>query len=171
MRLTSVQADAAHIHGIGRRWRNSSVFRRMQPLWQIASGYMRVDRSKAISALRGAFKATTQASDNDDSTKYWLQAQVFAKLLAVDPLYCEAVASKLSGPARSSAIGALVVYYSKKKQFSRAIALLSQLGAEEFPYTAGLTLIQSLPSSMDAERQTIFSSALTSYALHDHKSL
>ncbi len=142
-------------------------------LMEIARGYEKLDRHKALSALRDAFQASLSIEDDSypkTSNKTWLQGQILDRLVALDPAYCEQLIPQLTGYPRSAAINRLIMYHTRKKQFAQANALLGQLGDQEFPYIIGSNLIRALPPEMAADRQNLFAQALASYTQHDHKS-
>ena len=142
-------------------------------LMEIARGYEKLNPPKALATLRDAFQASQTIEDDSDpktSNKTWLQGQVVDRLVALDPAYCEQLVPQLAGYPRSAAINRLVMYHTSKKQFAQAIALLGQLGDEEFPYIIASNLVQALPSEMAADKQNLFAQALASYTQHDHKS-
>ncbi len=141
-------------------------------LLEIAQGYRTVHDPKAVSTLRGAFQASQSIEDNDEnkSTKSLLQGQIVRQLVVQDPAYCERLLSQLSGLPRKVVITALMKKYTQEKQFAHAVALLNQLGDEEFPYTEGSRLAEALPAKMAADRQNLFAQALSSYSQHQHKS-
>lgn len=138
---------------------------------EIARGYEKLDLHKALSALRDAFQASQSIEDSDPKTsnKTWVQGQVLDRLVALDPAYCEQLVPRLAGPPRSTAINRLIMYHTRKKQFAQAIALLGQLGDEEFPYIIGSNLVAALPPEMAADKQNLFAQALASFSQHEHK--
>ena len=141
-------------------------------LLEIARGYERLDQPKALATLRDAFQASQSIEDDSDpktSSKTWLQGQVVGRLVALDPAYCERLVPQLAGPARMLAINRLVMYHTRKKQFAQAIALLGQLGDEEFPYIIGSNLVRVLPPEMAADKQNLFAEALARFSQHEHK--
>ena len=141
-------------------------------LMEIARGYEKLNQTKALATLRAAFQASQSIEDDSDSkksTKTWLQGQVLGRLVALDPAYCEQLVPQLAGPARMLAINRLVTYHTRKRQFPQAIALLTQLGDQEFPYIIGSNLVQALPPEMAADRQNLFAEALASFSQHEHK--
>lgn len=141
-------------------------------LMEIARGYEKLDQHKALSALRDAFQASQSIEDDSDpktSNKTWLQGQVVGRLVALDPAYCEQLVPQLAGYPRSAAINRLIMYHTHTKQFAQAIALLGQLGDEEFPYIIGSNLVRALPPEMAADKQNLFAQALASFTQHPHK--
>jgi hypothetical protein len=150
-----------------------SAVMRTFALMEIARGYEKLNPPKALATFRDAFQASQTVEDDSDpktSNKTWLQGQVLGRLVALDPAYCEQLVPQLSGYPRSAAINRLIMYHTRKKQFAQAIALLGQLGDEEFPYITGGDLLQALPPEMAADKQNLFAQALASYTQHDHKS-
>ncbi|HKU23084.1 MAG TPA: hypothetical protein VJQ50_18880 [Terriglobales bacterium] len=142
-------------------------------LLEIARGYEKLDPPKALAIIRDAFQASQSIEDDSDpktSNKTWLQGQVLDRLVTLDPAYCEELVPQLAGYPRSAAINRLIMYHTRKKQLAQAIALLGQLGDEEFPYVIGSNLVQALPPEMAADKQNLFAQALASYTQHDHKS-
>ena len=141
-------------------------------LMEIARGYEKLDQQKGLSTLRDAFQASQSIEDDSNpktSNKTWLQGQVLGRLVALDPAYCEQLVPQLAGPPRILAINRLILYHTRKKQFAQAIALLGQLGDEEFPYVIGSNLARALPPEMAADRQNLFAQALSSFSRHEHK--
>lgn len=142
-------------------------------LLDIARGYGKLDQHKSLATLHDAFQASQTIEDENDpsdGTKRELQAQVISQLVALDPNYCEQLVPQLASPARGAAISALVNLYTSKQQFAHAIALLNQLGDQEFPYLLAGKLMQALPPEMAAERQNLFVQALSNFSQHDHSS-
>ncbi len=140
-------------------------------LLEIARGYEKPDRPKALATLRDAFQASQTIEDDPDprtSNKTWLRDQVVERLVALDPAYCERLVPQLAGETRAVAISALVQHYTSGKQFAHAVALLSQLGDQEFPYLPAGKLMQVLPPEMAADKQNLFSQALASFSQHEH---
>ncbi len=141
-------------------------------LMEIARGYEKLNPPKALATLRDAFRASQSIEDDSDpntSNKTWLQGQVLGRLVALDPAYCEQLVPQLAGPPRSTAINRLIIYHTRRKQFAQAIALLGQLGDEEFPYIIGSNLVRALPPDMAADKQNLFAQALASFTQHEHK--
>jgi tetratricopeptide (TPR) repeat protein len=141
-------------------------------LMEIARGYEKLNQTKALATLRDAFQASQSIEDDSDpktSSKSWLQGQVVDRLVALDPAYCEQLVPQLAGYPRSAAINRLIMYHTRKKQFAQAIALLGQLGDEEFPYIIGSNLVRALPPEMAADKQNLFAQALASFSRHEHK--
>ncbi len=141
-------------------------------LLEIARGYQKFNRPKAVATLRDALQASLAIDDGDgsqDQTKSPLQSQIISLLAAMDPAYCEQLVPQLAGPPRATAVGALVNRYTFEKQFPRAIAVLRQLGDQEFPYIIVSRLMQALPPEMAADKQNLFSQALASFSQHEHK--
>lgn len=139
---------------------------------EISRGYEKLSPPKALAALHDAFQASQSIEDDSDpktSNKTWLQGQVLSRLVALDPAYCEQLVPQLAGYPRSAAINRLIMYHTRKKQFAQAIALLGQLGDEEFPYIIGSNLVRALPPEMAADKQNLFAQALASFSRHEHK--
>lgn len=141
-------------------------------LLEIAQGYQKLERPKALAALRDAFQASQAIPEDSDPhgrTRQSLQTHIISRLVALDPAYCEQLIPQLAGPARRTAIDFLVSHYAHEKQFASAVALLNQLADQEFPYTTVSRLMQDLPPEMAADKQNLFSQALASYSQHEHK--
>ncbi|MGE5206303.1 MAG: hypothetical protein ACM3PW_11860, partial [Chlamydiota bacterium] len=141
-------------------------------LLEIARGYEKLNQTKALATLRDAFQASQSIEDDSDpkkSKKTWLQGQVLSRLVALDPTYCEQLVPQLAGYPRKLAINRLIMYHTRKKQFAQGVALLGQLGDEEFPYIIGSNLMRALPPEMAPDKQNLFAEALASFSQHDHK--
>lgn len=142
-------------------------------LLEISHGYENLEKPKALAALRGALHATQameEPTDPRDMTKRNLQSKIITQLASLDADYCEQLVPQLAGSARGFAISTLVARYTGEKQFARAVALLGQLGDQEFPYMPTASLLQALPPQMAADKQNLFAQALASYSAHEHKS-
>jgi len=145
---------------------------RAYSLWQIARGYMKVDRAKTRTLLESAFQAVAGRTDEEGprETQEFLQERI---LLALMPLSLDAVEELLataSPDVRLRLSGELANRYAERKDFPRAFARIRQIASEaEFPYESAMALLRRLPKEgFEAERNELFSQAVTSYAAHEH---
>ncbi|HLK34100.1 MAG TPA: hypothetical protein VKT29_13480, partial [Terriglobales bacterium] len=141
-------------------------------LMEIARGYEKLVPAKSLATLRDAFQSSQMIDDTGDGVKpvkSWLQGEIIDRLVLLDPAYCENLVPQLAGSARGVAINGLLRHYTRERQFPRAVALLNQLGDEEFPYFAGSRLMEALPPEMAADKQNLFAQALASFSQHEHK--
>jgi hypothetical protein len=64
----------------------------------------------------------------------------------------------------------IVGRYAEKKQFDKGLELVNQLASvDEFPYGSASRLMDAMPPEMAAEKQTLFTQAVSSYKNHEHK--
>lgn len=138
-------------------------------LLQIGSTFSTLDASKARGLLRDAFTASIEIHD-DDYDKSRLQQEIFRTLLPLSQDDVEELLPQAEISARKPTTDIIVGRYADKKEFEKGLDLINQLtSADEFPYGSATRLMDAMPPEMAAEKQTLFTQAVASYKLHEHK--
>ena len=141
---------------------------RSYSLLQIAAAFAASDPAKARGLLQDAFSASVAIPD-DSFTRNFLQQDIFRMLLPISQSDVEERLTQAESRARRQASDSIIARYAEKKQFDKAIDLVQQVTSlDEFPYPAAGRLLESLSPEMNAEKQTLFTSAIASYRAHDH---
>jgi len=141
---------------------------RSYSLLQIAAAFTVSDPAKASGLLQDAFSASLAIQD-DPFTRDFLQQDIFRMLLPISQSDVEERLTQAESRARRQASDSIIARYVEKKQFDNAIDLVEQVTSlDEFPYPAAGRLLESLSPEMNAEKQTLFASAIASYRAHDH---
>ena len=141
---------------------------RSYSLLQIAAAFAASDPAKARGLLQDAFSASVAIPD-DSFTRDFLQQDIFRMLLPISQSDVEERLTQAESRARRQASDSIIARYAEKKQFDKAIDLVQQVTSlDEFPYPAAGRLLESLSPEMNAEKQTLFASAIASYRAHDH---
>lgn len=141
---------------------------RSYSLLQIAAPFAVSDPAKARVLLQDAFSASLAIQD-DPFTRDYLQQDIFRMLLPISQSDVEERLTQAESRARRQASDSIIARYVEKKQFDRALDLVQQVTSlDEFPYPAAGRLLESLSPEMNAEKQTLFASAIASYRAHDH---
>ncbi len=142
---------------------------RSYSLIQIAEAFTASDPAKARGLLQDAFSASLSVQD-DPFSRENLQQGIFQALLPISMSDVEERLAQAESRPRKQAADGLISRYIEKKQFNKAVDLVEQVASlDEFPYAAGGRLMEALPPEMNAEKQTLFASAATSYRAHEHK--
>lgn len=140
-------------------------------LLQIGSTFATLDAQKARGLLREAFTASLEIHDDDD-TKSRLQQEIFRTLLPLSQDDVEELLPQAEISVRTPITEVIVGRYAEKKQFDKAIDLVNQLtSVDEFPYGCGRRLMDVMPPEMIAEKQALFTQAVSSYQNHEHKAI
>jgi len=142
---------------------------RSYSLLQIAEAFVASDPVKARGLLQDAFSASLAIQD-DAFAKETLQQDILRALLPISLSDVEERLTQAEARSRKEASDNIIARYIEKKQFDKAfdlVQLVTSLG--EFPYLAGGRLLDALPPEMNAEKQTLFGSAVASYRAHEHK--
>ncbi len=141
---------------------------RCYSLLQIAVAYAASDQPKARKLLQDAFSASLAIQD-DDQAKSDLQNDIFRVLLPISQSDVEERLVQAEPDARRQASQVIIGNYVQKKQFDKAMDLIQQVTSwDEFPYGAAASLLDALPPEMNAEKQSLFASAVASYRVHEH---
>ncbi|MBZ5533324.1 MAG: hypothetical protein LAO20_17990 [Acidobacteriia bacterium] len=141
---------------------------RCYSLLQIAAAYAASDQPKARGLLQDAFSVSLAIQD-DDQTKSDLQTEIFRVLLPISPSDVEERLVQAEPDARKQASQVIIGNYVQKKQFDKAMHLIQQVTSwDEFPYGAATSLLDAMPPEMNAEKQSLFASAVASYRVHEH---
>jgi hypothetical protein len=141
---------------------------RSYSLLQIAAAFAASDPAKARGLLQDAFFASVAIPD-DSFTRDFLQQDIFRMLLPISQSDVEERLPQAESRARRQASDSIIARYAEEKQFDKAIDLVQQVTSlDEFPYPAAGRLLESLLPEMNAEKQTLFASAIASYRAHEH---
>jgi hypothetical protein len=142
---------------------------RSYSLLQIAEAFAASDPPKARGLLQDAFSASLAIQD-DAFAKENLQLEIFRLLLPISLSDVEERLVQAEPRARKQSSDSIIARYIEKKQFDKAIDLVQLVTSlDEFPYLAAGRLLDALPAEMNAEKQTLFGSAVVSYRAHEHK--
>jgi len=138
-------------------------------LMNVAQALTALDQVRARSLLRDAFTASLEIHDDDD-TKGRLQQEVLRSLLPLSQAEVEELLPQAEMSVRKPITDIIVGRYAEKKQFDKAFDLVNQISAlDEFPYGSAAKLIEAMPPEMMAEKQGLFSQALSSFKTHERK--
>jgi hypothetical protein len=137
-------------------------------LLQAASSLTGLDAARARSLLRDAFTASLEIHDDDD-TKSRIQQEIFRTLLPLSQEDVEEMLPQADMRVRKPITDIIVGRYAEKKQFDKGLELINQISAlDEFPYGSAAKLMDAMPPEMMAEKQGLFSQALSSFKSHEH---
>jgi hypothetical protein len=137
-------------------------------LLQIGSTFTTLDATKSRGLLREAFTASLEIRDDDD-TKVRLQQDIFRTLLPVSQQDVEELLTQAETRVRNLIAIQLMGTYAEKKQFDKGLELINQIAAvNEFPYGSASRLMDAMPPEMAAEKQSLFTQAVSSYKSHEH---
>jgi hypothetical protein len=146
-------------------------------LWQVANAYTTLDPTKRDALLQEAFGATQSIEIKSDGhedcrpsetvacgVKGWLQQSILSKILNQSASEAELLLPRAEPEVRRDITANLVQYYVSRKNFDRALTLLTSIAEEEdYPYHAATELMLALPEDRAADRTTIFSQALRNF--------
>jgi hypothetical protein len=142
---------------------------RSYSLIQIAEAFTVSDPAKARGLLQDAFSASLAIQD-DPFAKENLQLEIFRLLLPISLSDVEERLTQAEARPRKQSSDSIIARYLEKKQFDKAFDLVQLVTSlDEFPYLAAGRLLDALPAEMNAEKQTLFASAVASYRAHEHK--
>jgi hypothetical protein len=137
---------------------------RANTLLQVAQVYLSIERETAREVLLDAFQATL-ALESDPEMRLLLQGWILERLLPFGDDLVGELLPQAEPMARRQALSHLVVSAAQEKKFDRALELLDLADPDsELPYDAITQLMMHLPEERSAERQQLFSQALTRYA-------
>jgi hypothetical protein len=141
---------------------------RSYSLLQVASSFVTLDQPKARGLFRDAFTASLGIQD-DPGIKTQLQQEILRALLALSQEDVEELLPQAEMSVRKPVSEIIVGRYAEHKQFDKAMELINQLNSvSEFPYAGAAKVIDAMSPEMIAEKQALFSQALTSYKNHEH---
>ena len=142
---------------------------RSYSLLQIAEAFAASDPAKARGLLQDSFSASLAIQD-DPFAKENLQLDIFRALLPISLSDVEERLVQAEPRPRRQSSDIIIARYIEKKQFDKAFDLVQLVTSlDEFPYLAAGRLLDALPAEMNAEKQTLFGSAVASYRAHEHK--
>jgi hypothetical protein len=146
---------------------------RAYSLWQIARGYLKQDRAKALGLLQNAFQSVAGQRDDKDAREVqeFLQEEILATLMPLSLESVEELLASATPGVRLRISGGLANRYAERRDFPRALERIRQLAAEtEFPYDAAMAVLRRLPrQGYESERNDLFAQAVASYAAHEHQ--
>jgi tetratricopeptide (TPR) repeat protein len=166
--LQIAEADAGGLEGGMRAW----------ALWQIARGYERTDKKKALELLENALTATRSMEDDGSgsaanrslgpgTTRAQLQEQILKEIVPLAPSRADDLLSQVDASGREKVLTALLAYYEKNKQTDHILEIIYRIGAEhEFPYGAASRVMEGMKPEQSAEFMQLFMAALASYRDH-----
>jgi tetratricopeptide (TPR) repeat protein len=158
--LEIAEADAGAIQGGTRAY----------VLLQIARGYQKENKAKAIELLDNALVSTREMDeDKMFRTRSHLQKDILKTLVPLAPERVDELLIQVDTQARGEVLMSLLGYYEKEKQMDRVIEALHRIAQEqEIPYYAVARVMNSLPKEKSGDALQLFTTALTSYRDHDH---
>src|SRR5262249_39069424 len=139
---------------------------RSYSVMNVAQSLTGIDQARAQALLRDAFRASLEIQD-DDQTKSRMQQEILRALLPLSQADVEELLPQADMQVRKPITDIIVGRYAEKKQFDKGLELVNQIAAiDEFPYGAGGKLMEAMPAEMMAEKQGLFSQALSSFTSH-----
>jgi hypothetical protein len=172
------EAEAGGLAGGMRAW----------ALLQVARGYVRFDKTKAIELLEEALAATrnlveerldepslavSMAMGHSMGTRARLQEQILREMVPLAPEKADRLLEQVDATGRETVLNSLLAYYEKKKMTERTREVISRISAErEMPYGAALRLMEQMKPEQSGELTQLFASSFVSYRKHaPHDSL
>jgi hypothetical protein len=141
---------------------------RSYSLMNVAQSLTATDQPRARGLLRDAFTASLEIHDDDD-TKSRIQEEILRTLLPLSQEDVEELLPQAEMRVRRPITDVIVGRYAEKKQFDKGLELINQISAlDEFPYGSAARLMNAMPPEMMAEKQGLFSQALSSFKSHEH---
>jgi hypothetical protein len=138
-------------------------------LMNVAQSLTGLDQARAQALLRDAFRASLEIHD-DDYTRDRMQQEILRSLLPLSQADVEELLPQAGMQVRKPITDIIVGRYAEKKQFDKGLELVNQISAlDEFPYNSGGKLMEAMPPEMMAEKQGLFSQALTSFKAHERQ--
>ena len=138
-------------------------------LMNVAQSLTGIDQARAQALLRDAFRASLEIQDDDD-TKNRMQQEILRSLLPLSQADVEELLPQADITVRRPITELLVGRYAGKKQFDQGMELINQITAvDEFPYGAAGRLMEAMPPEMMADKQGLFSQALSSFKTHERQ--
>jgi len=136
-------------------------------LMNVAQSLTGIDQARAQALLRDGFRATLEIHDDDD-TKSRMQQEILRSLLPLSQADVEELLPQAEMQVRKPITDIIVARYAEKKQFDKGLELVNQISAlDEFPYGAAGKLMEAMPPEMMADKQGLFSQALSSFKTHE----
>ncbi len=148
-------------------------------LWRVATGYARIDRSKADQMLNRAFLTTESMEHGPDDefacqsspvcrSKNWLQTTLLQEIIARAPEQGEQLLASADPLPRKHVTAVLAGLYIHRRNFVRAEALLTRLAEEDnYPFGVATNLLLAMPKD-SPELLPVFSQALENFQQHKH---
>ncbi len=146
--------------------------------WQLARGYERTDKKKALELLENGLTALRGWDDDTAkdapprlaSGKSWLQQQILMTMVPLAPERANELLTQVEPSAREKVLIALMGYYEKTDQSDRVIEVIYRIGQEnEIPYAAAIRVMNGLKPEQSGEVLQLFSASLASYRAQKHE--
>lgn len=155
--LQIAEADAGGLQGGMRAW----------ALWQVARGYERTDKAKAIELLGDALTATRGMDQGRLNPRAMLQEQILKTLAPLAPQQVDEALPTVDPQARKAVLRQMLSYYQQQKQPERVIELLYRIANEsEMPYDAAAEAMAAMKPEQRGELLQLFTTCFTSYRDH-----
>lgn len=155
--LQITEADAGALEGGMRAWAQ----------WQIARGYQRSDKAKALELLEDALTALRGMDDDRLHARAQLQKQILGTMVPLAPERADALVANLDAEARPDVLSALLRYYQDNKKTDRALEVIYRIAAEnEMPYETAAQLMAGMTSKQNGEFLRLFNTSLNGYRDH-----
>jgi hypothetical protein len=147
-------------------------------LWRASYAYVPVDPKKSEQLAENSFSAAQVIEQRDDDQcgslgsagdiQSWIEERVLDEFIRKDMISdVERLLPEANETARSHIAAQLVQHYVAKKDFSRALEILSQFAdAADYPFGAAADLLLALGPERSADRMTIFNQALNNFEQH-----
>jgi len=142
---------------------------RAYALMEIAPAYAAVDRPHSVTLLDDALSLMVGVPPS--SSKSFLQETIAIQAVLAEPEKLDDIASSLPGTVRHQVLQAVLSKYLVDKKFDQAVGLVYAIANDsEFPYSSADLLLRQVTTLSRAEKQALFSFALSSYKKHQHNS-
>jgi hypothetical protein len=147
-------------------------------LWHAAQGLEAIDKDKSKQWFADAFRASQSVEERRADTdecgmdevchvKRFLQLGILRDIATRSPQWAEKLLPYADASVRDQVTASLVSQHTAKHDIPRAKALLAGAAdAENYPYSAAMELMDSLPT--DADRLSVFTDAANNFKQHSH---
>lgn len=137
---------------------------------QIARGYVRTDKKKAVELMENAWAASRSIDDDKIKTRAIVQSDILNALIPLAPDSAEQHVTEMdAGFQKNGVLTKLLGYYEKNNQIGRAEQMIYRIGSsQEIPYAAVQRIIEALPAEQNADVPQLFAASLASYRNHKH---
>ncbi len=126
--------------------------------YEIATGYVQVDRTKAIAELKQCFRYTLAIDDADRESRTGFQLRILNALYNLDPSGAKEILPGAEPRVRSMIQSQIIDKLTAAGKLDEAFTQLTALSYRpEFPYPAAGRLMLELPANRDQDRRTFLS--------------
>jgi hypothetical protein len=172
--LRVAEADAGGLEGGMRAW----------ALLQVARGYQRTDKAKAMKLIESALVITRSLDNGSNSsnsnvlglasiygrpveTKSRLQEQILQTMVPLAPERANRLLDQIDAAGRESVLTALLGYYERNNRNDRALEVIYRINAEqEMPYAAASRMMEHMKPQQSGDFLQLFMASLASYRNH-----